>query len=42
MTTARNRVSKVRSGADLLPHGDVDTPERVQPEVAFVGCQAER
>jgi hypothetical protein len=38
MTTARNWVSKVRSRADLLPHGDVGTPERVQSEVAFAGC----
>ena len=42
MTTARNWVTKVRSRADLLPHGDVGTPERVQSEVAFAGCQAAR
>ena len=40
MTTARSWVSKVRSRAELLPHGDVGTPERVQSEVAFAGCQA--
>jgi hypothetical protein len=42
MTTARNCVNKVQSRADLLPHGDVGTPERVQSEVAFAGCQAAR
>ena len=42
MTTTRNWVSKVRSRADLLPHGDVGAPERVQSEVAFAGCQAAR
>jgi hypothetical protein len=42
MTTARNWVNKVQSRADLLPHGDVGTPERVQSEVAFAGCQAAR
>jgi hypothetical protein len=31
-----------RAAADLLPHGDVGTPERVQSEVAFAGCQAAR
>jgi hypothetical protein len=35
MTPARNWVGKVRSRADLLPHGDVGTPERMQSEVAF-------
>src|ERR1019366_9302101 len=42
MTTARNWVSKVRSRADLLPPRDVGTPELVQSEVAFAGCQAAR
>lgn len=42
MTTARNWASTVRSRADFLPHGDVGTPERVQFEVAFAGCQAAR
>jgi hypothetical protein len=40
MTTTRNWVSAVRSRADVVPYGDVGTPERVQSEVAFAGCQA--
>ena len=35
MATPRNWVSKVRSRADLLPHGDVGAPERVLSDIAF-------